>query len=69
MWPARLKKNYFYLQVFDTLIKIILEGRGFLGGSDDKMRKMWLGQEIVVVGLPLLISKLFHLQHFIDSII
>ena len=31
--------------------KIILEGRGFRGGSDEKMR-MWLGREIFVVGLP-----------------
>ena len=32
--------------------KKILEEGGFQGGSDDKMRKMWLGREIVVVGLP-----------------
>ena len=32
--------------------KIILEGRGFRGGSDEKMRRMWLGLEIVVGGLP-----------------
>ena len=29
-----------------------MEGGGFRGGSYDKMRKMWLGLEIVVVGLP-----------------
>ena len=34
------------------LIKIILKGRGFRGGSDEKMRRMWLGREIVVAGLP-----------------
>ena len=27
-------------------------GRGFRGGSDKKMRRMWLGLGIVVVGLP-----------------
>ena len=31
---------------------MILKGRGFRGGSDEKMRRMWLGREIVVVGLP-----------------
>ena len=29
-----------------------MEGRGFRGGSDEKMRRMWLGLEIVVAGLP-----------------
>ena len=28
--------------------KLILEGRGFRGGSDEKIRRMWLGPEIVV---------------------
>ena len=32
--------------------KIILKGRGFRSASDEKMRRMWLGREIVVVGLP-----------------
>ena len=32
--------------------KIIFEGQGFRGGSDEKMRRMWLGLEIVVAGLP-----------------
>ena len=30
----------------------MVEGRGFRGGSDEKMRRMWLGLEIDVVGLP-----------------
>ena len=34
-----------------TYKKNILEGRGFWGGSDKK-RRMWLGREIVLVGLP-----------------
>jgi len=29
-----------------------LKGRGFRGGSDEKMRRMWFGLEIDVVGLP-----------------
>ena len=33
--------------------KIILEGRGFRGGSDEKIRRMWLRLGIVVAGLPL----------------
>ena len=32
--------------------KIILKVRGFRGGSDEKMRRMWFGLEIDVVGLP-----------------
>ena len=37
-----------------------MEGRGFRGGSDEKIRRMWLGLEIVVVGLLSLIES--HLQ-------
>ena len=29
-----------------------MEGRGFRGGSNEKMRKMWLGLEINVAGFP-----------------
>ena len=29
-----------------------LKGQGFRGGSDEKMRRMWFGLEIDVVGLP-----------------
>ena len=29
-----------------------MKGRGFRGGSDEKMRRMWFGLEIDVVGLP-----------------
>ena len=36
------------------LKKIIFDGRGFRCGSDEKMRRMWLGLGIVVVGLPAL---------------
>jgi len=32
-----------------------LKGRGFRGGSDEKMRRMWFGLEIDVVGLPPLV--------------
>ena len=38
---------------FDHYVHIIiLELRGFRGGSDQKMRTMWLGLEIFVAGLP-----------------
>ena len=30
---------------------IMIEGRGFRGGSDEKMMRMWLGRENVVGGL------------------
>ena len=32
------------------------KGRGFRGGSDEKMRRMWFGLEIDVVGLPPLVE-------------
>ena len=37
------------------LKKIILKGRGFRCGSDEKIMRMWFGLEIDVVGLPPLI--------------
>ena len=33
------------------LKKIFFKGRGFWGGSDEKMRRIWLGLGIAVVGL------------------
>jgi len=49
-----LKKNLTQSKLtFSSLMeKIILKGRGFRGGSDEKMMRMWLGREIVVVDLP-----------------
>ena len=38
------------------LKKIILKGRGFRFGSDEKMMRMWFGLEIDVVGLPPLVG-------------
>jgi len=35
---------------------MIIEGLGFRGGSDEKMRRMCLGREIVVAGLPPLVN-------------
>ena len=49
---ARFVKNGFYLQELETFQHIIIEGRRFLGGSDEKMGRMWLGREVVVAGLP-----------------
>ena len=34
---------------------IIIEGLGFRGDLDKKMRRMWLGLEIFVAGLPPLV--------------
>ena len=39
------------------LKKIILKGRGFRCGSDEKMMRMWFGLEIDVVGLPPLLQS------------
>ena len=41
-----------YLPKLETLKHIIIEGPGFRGSSDEKMRRLWLGREIVLVGLP-----------------
>ena len=38
------------------LKKIILKGRGFRCGSDEKMMRMWFGLEIDVVVLPSLVT-------------
>ena len=53
------KKNIFICKGW-TFKKKILVGQGFRGGSDEKMRRMWLGQEIVVVGLPPLVIEDFN---------
>ena len=42
---------YLFLRI-GHLKKIILKGQGFLGGLDEKMRRMWFGLEIYLVGLP-----------------
>ena len=52
----------FHSKVFSSgrirhLKKIILKGRAFRGGSDEKMRRMWFGLENDVVGLPPLAQK------------
>ena len=63
----RVKKVYIFkdikLEIFEIVeygriihLKIILKGRGFQGGSDGKMRRMWFGLEIDVAGLPPLVK-------------
>ena len=49
-------QNIFLFARIGHLKKIIFKGRGFWCGSDEKMRSMWLGLGIVVVGLPSLAS-------------
>ena len=41
-------QNIFLTAMVGHLEKIILEGWGFWGGSDEKMRRMWFGGDIVV---------------------
>ena len=41
-------RGQFYFRELETLKHIIIEGRGFRGGSDEKIMRMWLGGEIVV---------------------
>ena len=49
-WPDSLKIILF--GSIKHLKKIILKGRGFRGGLDEKMKRMWLGREIVVTSSP-----------------
>ena len=51
-------KKCIYFQGSDTSKKIILKGREFRCGSDEKMMGMWFGLEIDVVGLPPLAKDL-----------
>ena len=53
MWPDSLK--IVLAGRIRHFKKIILKGRGFRCGSDEKMMRMWFGLEIDVVGLPPLI--------------
>ena len=50
----RFSKNILVLED-RTLQFFFLQGRGFRGGSDEKMRRMWLGLGIAVVGLSSLV--------------
>ena len=45
------QKTFLFARI-GRLKKYIFEGLGFLCGSDEKMRRMWLGLEYVVIGLP-----------------
>ena len=38
---------------------VVFLGRGFRGGSDEKIRIMWLGREIVVARPPPLVASQF----------
>ena len=58
-----LKKMNLFSRI-GHLEKIILKGRGFWGGSDEKMRRMWFGLEIDVVGLPPLIPFIISIFRF-----
>ena len=44
---------------FRHLKKKMLKGRGSRGGKDEKIKRMWLGREIVVVGLTPLPKYIF----------
>ena len=75
-WTQKLQFNWnYFFSIYKNLIdpilkkiylgglytkKIVLEGRGFRGGSDEKMRWMWLGLEIVVAGLISLTEQTFN---------
>ena len=58
---ARFFKNSLYGRI-RHLKKKVFRGREFRGGSDEKMRKMWLGRDIVVVNLPPLVQ--YHNKSF-----
>ena len=61
---AIFKKNVFIFKDRTLQKKIISKGRGFRGGSDEKMRRMWFGLEIDVVGLPPLVQLNFREKYF-----
>ena len=48
---------------------MILKGRGFRGGSDEKIMRMWFGLEIDVVGLPPLVIVLSEIETFVWCIV
>ena len=50
-------QNIFLFARIGHLKKIVFEGRGFWCGSDENMRRTWLGLGIVVVGLPPLLQR------------
>ena len=50
------------------LKQIILKGRGFRCGSDEKMIRMWFGLEIDVVGLPPLAQKDHGMEQLDDGL-
>ena len=61
-WFTKIQYFFYALMWPDSFLswrmrhlKIISEGRGFRGGSDKKMRRMWLGVEIDGACLPSLI--------------
>ena len=41
----------------------MIEGRGFRGRLNEKMRRMWLGREFVVAGLTPLVEQLLTTKH------
>ena len=43
---------YLFSRIGHLYCYIILKGRGFRCGSDEKIMRMWFGLEIDVVGLP-----------------
>ena len=54
------------VNIFMDIKKVKLKRRGFRGGSDEKMRRMWLGLEIVVAGLPPLVLQFHEKKSFIN---
>ena len=67
-----LSLSIFYALTWPDLIRnfsthIINEGRGFRGGSDEKMRRMWLGREVVVASLPPLPQWIKFLMFFLKN--
>ena len=56
--------SYFICNFKDrTLKKILLKGRGFRCGSDEKLMRMCFGLEIDVVALPPLIGGSLEITH------
>ena len=55
LWSIYIFYTFKIVRENFVFFNIILKRRGFWGGSDEKMRRMWLGRYKVVVGLPPLV--------------
>ena len=61
-----ISNNFGNNKALEILKNKKLEGRGFRGSSDEKIRRMWLGREIVGAGHPPLVKPLMKTLNIFD---